>query len=122
DLDVRRRCGRARGRDCARRAPGAAEAGHHRRRRGATAAAARRGLPQVNGLQQATTRALRLLAPNPSPMTLDGTNTWVLREPGEQECVVVDPGPLDDAHLSRIVDHGPVALIVLTHGHVDHSE
>jgi glyoxylase-like metal-dependent hydrolase (beta-lactamase superfamily II) len=76
----------------------------------------------VNGLQQATTRALRLLAPNPGPMTLDGTNTWVLRVPGATGCVVVDPGPLDDAHLSRIADHGPVAMIVLTHGHVDHSE
>lgn len=76
----------------------------------------------MNGLQQATTRALRLLAPNPGPMTLDGTNTWVLREPGEANCVVVDPGPDDDAHLTRIVEHGPVALIVLTHGHLDHSE
>ena len=35
----------------------------------------------MNGLQQATTRALRLLAPNPGPMTLDGTNTWILRAP-----------------------------------------
>jgi glyoxylase-like metal-dependent hydrolase (beta-lactamase superfamily II) len=76
----------------------------------------------VNGLQQATTRALRLLAPNPGPMTLDGTNTWVLREPGETGCVVVDPGPLDESHLSRVAEHGPVRLIVLTHGHLDHSE
>lgn len=76
----------------------------------------------MNGLQQATTRALRLLAPNPSPMTLDGTNTWVLREPGATGCVVVDPGPLDEAHLSRVAEHGPVRMIVLTHGHVDHSE
>jgi glyoxylase-like metal-dependent hydrolase (beta-lactamase superfamily II) len=75
----------------------------------------------VNGLQQATTRALRLLAPNPSPMTLDGTNTWVLREPGATRCVVVDPGPLDEAHLTRVAEHGPVGLIVLTHGHLDHS-
>jgi len=76
----------------------------------------------MNGLQQATTRALRLLAPNPSPMTLDGTNTWVLREPGAAGCVVVDPGPLDEGHLARIAEHGPVHLIVLTHGHLDHSE
>jgi glyoxylase-like metal-dependent hydrolase (beta-lactamase superfamily II) len=76
----------------------------------------------MNGLQQATTRALRLLAPNPSPMTLDGTNTWVLREPGAAGCVVVDPGPLDEGHLARIAEHGPVRLIVLTHGHLDHSE
>jgi glyoxylase-like metal-dependent hydrolase (beta-lactamase superfamily II) len=76
----------------------------------------------VNGLQQATTRALRLLAPNPSPMTLDGTNTWVLREPGATRCVVVDPGPLDEGHLTRVAEHGPVSLIVLTHGHIDHAE
>lgn len=76
----------------------------------------------MNGLQQATTRALRLLAPNPSPMTLEGTNTWVLREPGATGSVVVDPGPLDEGHLSRVAEHGPVLLIVLTHGHLDHSE
>src|SRR5439155_24933968 len=62
------------------------------------------------------------LAPNPSPMTLDGTNTWILRSPDETECVVVDPGPLDDGHLDRIVAVGPVALIVLTHSHLDHAE
>ena len=73
-------------------------------------------------LEQATTRALRLLAPNPGPMTLDGTNTWVLREPAGEACVVVDPGPLDEGHLTRVAEHGPVALIVLTHGHVDHAE
>jgi glyoxylase-like metal-dependent hydrolase (beta-lactamase superfamily II) len=72
--------------------------------------------------EQVTTRALRLLAPNPGPMTLDGTNTWVLREPGDDRCVVVDPGPLDDGHLRRIAEHGPVAAILLTHGHFDHAE
>ena len=41
-----------------------------------------------------------LLADNPSPMTLDGTNSWVLRAPGERSCVIVDPGP-DDAARSR---------------------
>jgi glyoxylase-like metal-dependent hydrolase (beta-lactamase superfamily II) len=76
----------------------------------------------VSTLEQATTRAMRLLAPNPSPMTLDGTNTWVLREPGANDCVVVDPGPLDEGHLTRVAEHGPVQLIVLTHGHLDHSE
>jgi glyoxylase-like metal-dependent hydrolase (beta-lactamase superfamily II) len=55
-------------------------------------------------------------------MTLEGTNTWVLREPDGERCVVVDPGPDDDSHLNRIAAQGPVELIVLTHGHVDHSE
>ena len=46
-------------------------------------------------------RAVCVLAPNPSPMTLDGTNTWVLREPGARQSAVVDPGPLDEGHLAR---------------------
>ena len=76
----------------------------------------------MNAGDQVTPRTLRLLAPNPGPMTLEGTNTWVLREPGEQRCVVIDPGPLDAGHLEAIAAHGPIALIVLTHGHHDHAE
>jgi glyoxylase-like metal-dependent hydrolase (beta-lactamase superfamily II) len=64
-----------------------------------------------------------MLAPNPGPMTLDGTNTWVLREPGGRRSVVVDPGPLDEAHLARVAEvAGDVAVVLLTHGHADHSE
>jgi glyoxylase-like metal-dependent hydrolase (beta-lactamase superfamily II) len=55
-------------------------------------------------------------------MTLDGTNSWVLRDPGSESAVVVDPGPLDEGHLRRLAEHGPVELILLTHGHADHSE
>ena len=73
-------------------------------------------------LEPVTPRATRLLAPNPGPMTLDGTNTWLLREPGGDAAVVVDPGPLDEDHLARVAAAGPVALIVLTHGHPDHSQ
>jgi glyoxylase-like metal-dependent hydrolase (beta-lactamase superfamily II) len=76
----------------------------------------------VTDLEPVTARAARLLAPNPGPMTLDGTNSWVLREPGSDRVVVVDPGPLHDAHLAALAAAGPVALIVLTHGHADHSE
>ncbi len=61
-------------------------------------------------------------APNPGPMTLDGTNTWVLRGPGADDCVVIDPGPLDEDHLSAVAAHRPVALILLTHGHPDHRD
>ena len=61
-------------------------------------------------------------APNPGPMTLDGTNTWVLRAPGETHAVVVDPGPLDEGHLARIAEHGPFSFILVTHGHHDHVE
>ncbi|GIE79876.1 MBL fold metallo-hydrolase [Actinoplanes philippinensis] len=63
-----------------------------------------------------------LLAPNPGPMTLDGTNTWILRAPGAERATVVDPGPLDEGHLRRIAEHGPVDHILITHGHHDHVE
>ncbi|HET9517561.1 MAG TPA: MBL fold metallo-hydrolase [Actinoplanes sp.] len=59
-------------------------------------------------------------APNPGPMTLDGTNTWILRPPGRQPAVIVDPGPDDDAHLAAVVAHAPVAFVLVTHGHHDH--
>ncbi|HQR27154.1 MAG TPA: MBL fold metallo-hydrolase [Nocardioides sp.] len=64
-----------------------------------------------------------VLAPNPNPMTLDGTNTWVLREPGGRRCVVVDPGPAIPAHLDAIAEvAGEVAVVLLTHHHDDHAE
>ncbi|MCI9888984.1 MBL fold metallo-hydrolase [Micrococcales bacterium 31B] len=80
------------------------------------------------------TETVRLLAPNPSPMTLDGTNTYVVSGPGS--IVVIDPGPEHAGHLSSIVDTvrragathaattdwSPVADIVLTHHHPDHIE
>lgn len=61
-------------------------------------------------------------APNPGPMTLDGTNTWVLRAPGADSCIVVDPGPLDEGHLTAVAAHGPVDVVLTTHGHRDHVE
>ncbi|WP_033441937.1 MBL fold metallo-hydrolase [Saccharothrix sp. NRRL B-16314] len=73
-------------------------------------------------LRQVTPTAAVLLAENPGVMTLDGTNTWVLRAPGSSSCVVVDPGPLDAAHLGRIADQAPVEVVLLTHGHPDHSD
>jgi glyoxylase-like metal-dependent hydrolase (beta-lactamase superfamily II) len=55
-------------------------------------------------------------------MTLDGTNTWILRAADSQACVVVDPGPGDEDHLVMVASCGPVATILLTHGHHDHAE
>jgi glyoxylase-like metal-dependent hydrolase (beta-lactamase superfamily II) len=56
-------------------------------------------------------------------MTLDGTNTWVLREPGASRSVVVDPGPSSPAHLAAVrAAAGSVAVVLLTHHHLDHSE
>ncbi|MBW8802248.1 MAG: MBL fold metallo-hydrolase [Catenulisporales bacterium] len=74
-----------------------------------------------------TERAALVLAPNPNPMTLDGTNTWLLAEPGARRAIVVDPGPLDEAHLKTVAQTAEqrdleIALILLTHGHFDHSE
>jgi glyoxylase-like metal-dependent hydrolase (beta-lactamase superfamily II) len=58
-------------------------------------------------------------------MTFDGTNSWVLHEPGRRGAVIVDPGPDDDGHLSTLIalaeeQGGSVAAILLTHGHPDH--
>jgi len=73
-----------------------------------------------------TERVRCLLAPNPSLMTLDGTNTWLVAEPGSAAVIVIDPGPDDESHLQRIravvAERGQrVAGIVLTHRHIDHS-
>ncbi|GAA4782266.1 MULTISPECIES: MBL fold metallo-hydrolase [Streptomyces] len=93
-----------------------------------TDAAALPGQPRGAVLSgPATARAVNVLAPNPSPMTLDGTNTWVLAEPGSEVAVVVDPGPLDEAHLRAVIETVEasgrrVALTLLTHGHADHAE
>jgi glyoxylase-like metal-dependent hydrolase (beta-lactamase superfamily II) len=66
---------------------------------------------------------LRLRAPNPGPLTLSGTNTWVL---GRGPTWVVDPGPQIDEHLHRlfaaIEARGGLGGVVLTHDHHDHSE
>jgi glyoxylase-like metal-dependent hydrolase (beta-lactamase superfamily II) len=76
---------------------------------------------------QVTERALCILCPNPSPMTLDGTNTWVLLEPGSTDAVVIDPGPLDEGNLRAVADAvagrgARVTQTILTHGHADHAE
>jgi glyoxylase-like metal-dependent hydrolase (beta-lactamase superfamily II)/8-oxo-dGTP pyrophosphatase MutT (NUDIX family) len=65
-----------------------------------------------------------ILAPNPGPMTLDGTNTWIVGDPRRGAPIVVDPGPLDDDHLTAIMEAcgGQISAILLTHRHVDHSE
>jgi glyoxylase-like metal-dependent hydrolase (beta-lactamase superfamily II) len=64
-----------------------------------------------------------VLAPNPGIMTLDGTNTWVLRAAPGGPAYVVDPGPLDEGHLAAVAAAaGDVRGVLLTHGHLDHSE
>ena len=58
-------------------------------------------MPRTADLEPLVTR---VLAPNPSPMTLDGTNTWVVAEPGSGSVVVIDPGPDDEGHLRRVLE------------------
>lgn len=70
--------------------------------------------------------AVCVLAPNPSPWTLDGTNTWIVGEEGGS-CVVIDPGPLAGGHEESVMSvveqrRSSVSAILLTHGHIDHSE
>jgi glyoxylase-like metal-dependent hydrolase (beta-lactamase superfamily II) len=77
--------------------------------------------PKYETLRAVTPTASVLLADNPSPMTLEGTNTWLLGAPNEAEVIVVDPGPDDENHLRLIAEHSPIALILLTHHHPDHS-
>ncbi|MFD6179005.1 MULTISPECIES: MBL fold metallo-hydrolase [unclassified Isoptericola] len=60
-------------------------------------------------------------ADNPGPMTLDGTRSYVLRAPGSASCVVVDPGPDVEEHLSTLAGAGPVELVLVTHRHADHT-
>lgn len=61
---------------------------------------------------------MRVRAPNPSPLTLDGTNSYVLGG------WVVDPGPDDDRHLEAVrrAAKDRIEGVVLTHGHADHAE
>src|SRR3954471_20832540 len=69
----------------------------------------------------------RVLAPNPSGMTLDGTNTYVVGAPGSGQAVVVDPGPADPAHLVAVEEvltarDARVVAVLVTHHHGDHAE
>lgn len=69
----------------------------------------------------------RVLAPNPSPMTLDGTNTYVVGAPGSGQAVVVDPGPDDAEHLAAVLEvlaarDAEVVAVLVTHHHGDHAE
>jgi glyoxylase-like metal-dependent hydrolase (beta-lactamase superfamily II) len=65
---------------------------------------------------------VRIVAPNPGPMTLDGTNTYVV---GSAPVYVIDPGPAIDSHIAAVRDagaeRGGIAGALLTHSHADHS-
>ncbi len=73
-------------------------------------------------MRAVTEHARVLLAPNPGPMTLDGTNSYLLSGNGGRSSVIVDPGPLHDGHLDGLAAVGDVELILVTHRHHDHTE
>ena len=62
------------------------------------------------------------LAPNPGPMSLDGTQSYLIAAPGNGGVAVVDPGPLDEQHLAELAAAGTVELVLITHHHIDHTE
>ena len=64
----------------------------------------------------------RRTAPNPGPMTLEGTNSWLIGAPGQEDVVVVDPGPADRGHLAALAAAGRTVLTLVTHRHADHTE
>ena len=71
-------------------------------------------------------RARLVRAENPGALTLEGTNTWILAEPGSGLCVIVDPGPDDAAHVHEVLAalekwSLTAGLILVTHGHEDHA-
>lgn len=82
--------------------------------------------PVESGAIEISASVIRILAPNPSPMTLDGTNTYLVADTGRSRVVVVDPGPVVAEHLlamvheirSRQLD---VQAVITTHAHPDHA-
>ncbi len=77
--------------------------------------------PAYGLLRPVTETASVLLCNNPGLLTLDGTNTWVLRGPSSDEMVVIDPGPEDDEHIARVAELGTIPLVLISHKHEDHT-
>ena len=77
--------------------------------------------PVIGRTEHLSPGVRRIVAPNPSPMTFRGTNTYLI---GDREVAVIDPGPLDQAHLAAILaaaGSAPISHILVTHAHLDHS-
>lgn len=79
--------------------------------------------PTYGAFDQVGSSIRRIVAPNPSPMTFHGTNTYLL---GDRQIAVIDPGPNQDDHLTAIINALPqgaaIKHILVTHAHYDHSE
>ena len=76
--------------------------------------------PETGSMRRIAPDVWRIVAPNPSPLTGPGTNTYVV---GRGRRIVIDPGPADPLHVDRILEvtGGAVEHIVCTHSHPDHS-
>jgi glyoxylase-like metal-dependent hydrolase (beta-lactamase superfamily II) len=76
--------------------------------------------PETGSMRRIAPDVWRIVAPNPSPLTGPGTNTYVV---GRDRRIVIDPGPADPLHVDRILEvtGGAVEQIVCTHSHPDHS-
>ena len=83
--------------------------------------------PSIPALEYVSETTVRVLAPNSSPMTLDGTNTYVVFSPDFASAVVVDPGPPTRSHIDVVESvvaekDAKIKGILVTHTHLDHSE
>jgi glyoxylase-like metal-dependent hydrolase (beta-lactamase superfamily II) len=78
--------------------------------------------PAYGVLRPVTESASVLLCDNPGPLTLEGTNTWVLRAPGSDEMIVVDPGPDNAEHIRGLAGLGRIPLVLISHRHGDHTD
>ncbi len=76
----------------------------------------------VDGAAPGHPEVWRVMADNPGPMTLTGTNTYIY---GSDPCWVIDPGPEDEAHIGAVKaavrERGGAAGVLLTHAHADHT-
>ena len=79
------------------------------------------GHPRPGRVRGVTSGVSVLLAQNPGPMTLEGTNSYLLAGTGSDSTVVVDPGPDDEVHLRKLAGEGRVELVLVTHRHHDHT-
>ena len=78
--------------------------------------------PKVGSPEQVAEGVVRVVAPNPSPLTFKGTNTYLV---GNRRLAVIDPGPDMDAHLEAVLSAvgagRSVDSVLVTHAHIDHT-
>lgn len=79
--------------------------------------------PAYSQLRPVTPSVGVVLCPNPGYSSLEGTNSWVVRAPGDESCIVIDPGPDDEGHLNVLNSKaGHIGVVLLTHRHHDHAD